>query len=65
MAVFVANVSHHLTLSGELHPTVFTGKRLDSKVGVLMVQQGLFSKKAFGTPTAFELLLHVSPHVLH
>ena len=43
LAVLVSYVPHHLTLGGELHPTVFTVKRLDSKVGILMVQQGRFS----------------------
>merc|ERR1719234_87169 len=42
-AMLVADVPHHLTLGGELHPTVLTVKRLDSKVDILMVQQGLFS----------------------
>ena len=42
LAMLVADVPHHLTLGGELHPTVFTVKRLDSKMGILMVQQSLF-----------------------
>ena len=65
LAVLVADVPHHFTLGGELHPTVFTVKGLDTGMRILMVQHGLPTCKAFGAPTAFEPLPHVSPHVLH
>ena len=37
LAVLVADVPHHLTLCGELHPTVFTVKWLLTGVGIFMV----------------------------
>ena len=37
LAVFVADVPHHPTLGGELHPTVFTVKGLLAGMAIFMV----------------------------